>query len=68
MATKRGTDFEVHLCVGQVLSVFFPVQKSIELCLNKGSLVALQWMVSKYLHLVLRQMKRYCAYVTCMNF
>jgi hypothetical protein len=46
--------------------VFFPVQKSIELCLNRGSLVALQWMVSKYLHLVLRQMKRYCACVTCI--
>ena len=45
IATRRGADFEVHLRVGQVLSVFFPVQKSIELCLNRGSLVALQWMV-----------------------
>ena len=48
--------------------MFFPVQKRIELCLNKGTLVALQWMVSKYSHLVLRRMKRYHAYGTCMYF
>lgn len=46
--------------VGQALNACFLVQTSTGLCLNKGLLVALQWMVSKYLPLVLRETKRYC--------
>lgn len=43
----------------QVLSVWFPAQKKEDLFLIKGILVALQWMVSKYLHLDLKWMKRF---------
>lgn len=49
------------LFVGQVLNVCFPVRKSIGPYLNKGSLVALQWTVSKFSPPVLKPMKRYLA-------
>ncbi|CAH1420495.1 unnamed protein product [Lactuca virosa] len=42
----------------QVLNVFFRVQKSIENCQNKDSLVALRWMESRYWHLALKWRER----------
>lgn len=47
--------------VEQVLNACLLVRASIGLCLNKGLLVALQWMVPKYLRRVFRETKRYCA-------
>lgn len=47
--------------VEQVLNACLLVRASIGLFLNKGLLVALQWMVPKYLRRVFREMKRYCA-------
>lgn len=49
----------------QVLFVCSRVQKRTECCQNKGLLVALQWMESKYLHLALNWRQR--LFSCCQN-
>lgn len=58
--TISDIDSSLHYDVLQVLNVYFLVRKSVDLYQSKVTPVALQWMVLKYLHLVLTWMKRYC--------
>jgi len=48
--------------------VFFNVLKKEDLCLNKPSLAALLWRLSKYLPLALMRIKRYCVlFCRCLH-
>ncbi|WMV10644.1 hypothetical protein MTR67_004029 [Solanum verrucosum] len=53
-----GSSSSHWACLVQVLSAYFPVPKNRGHYPSRGLLVALQWMGSKFWHLVLRWMKR----------